>query len=334
MKYFWIILCLGLISCSNGNSSKERAKENEGNFPYVEIPTYIQNRDEAIRFLARNFWKPYFKAAAKENSLYNLDSTKFEEAYARYASAINLIEGSRKGKDAASAQKIFSTVAASQKNLFKMADSLYLAGHKRLLGRLLEISERYLYNPNSPYLNEETYIPALEAIMELKSMDNTAKMAYKWQLELASMNRIGTKAADFEFLQKKGNTFKKGTLHNIDAQYLLLYFNNPDCNSCRGQQSILLSDPAFVNIFESGKIKVLSMYIDEQADLWEKHYNEAPRSSNWIYARDQKLILRDNGLYGIRAIPSMYLLDREKNVILKDATAEKVVQYFNMINRN
>jgi hypothetical protein len=38
--------------------------------------------------------------------------------------------------------------------------------------------------------------------------------------------------------------------------------------------------------------------------------------------------LRNNELYGIRAIPSMYLLDSNKEVILKDAVAEMVVEYF------
>lgn len=330
MKKIWVILCLALISCgngNNGNASKGKTDDKIQDFPHVEVPAYIQDRNEALSFLIRNFWKPYFRAAQKENSLYTLDSIKFEEAYGRYVQILNMAESGRRGRDKVSAERLYNTICSSQKQLFAIADSLYLANHKAPLGRLLMLSEKYLYDPNSPALNEELYIPALEAIMALESFDSTAKMQYKWQLELASMNRIGAKASNFEFEQKRNGKFKRGKLHDIDAEYLLLYFNNPDCNACRGQNGVLFSDPGFVKLFEDDKIKVLSMYIDEDTALWEKHQSDAPQSGNWIYAHDPHLTLRNNGLYGIRAIPSMYLLDKNKNVILKDATAEKVVQY-------
>ena len=209
-----------------------------------------------------------------------------------------------------------------------MADSIYMAGHPSLLMGLIGLSEKYLYDPNSPYLNEETYIPALEAILELKGIDSLKKISYEWQLDLARLNRIGETANNFDFVYKKGNSIKRNTLHSINAQYLLLYFNNPDCSSCKGQRELLLSSPKVAEMIKNGQMKVLSMYIDEQVELWEKHYADVSETPNWIYARDEKLILRDNELYGIRAIPSMYLLDKDKKVILKDATAEMVLSYF------
>ena len=47
----------------------------------------------------------------------------------------------------------------------------------------------------------------------------------------------------------------------------------------------------------------------------------------WIYAHDPYLILRDNGIYGLRAIPSLYLLDQDKRVLFKDAPVGKIVSY-------
>jgi hypothetical protein len=238
------------------------------------------------------------------------------------------MERSRRGKEKGEGDKIYYVISQSQKMLFSKADSLYLSGHKKLLPRLIELSEKYFYNPNSPYLNEEVYIPALKAVLELQGVDQTAKLTYKWQLDIACLNRIGTKANDFEYTAAHGNREKKGTLHNIKAGYLLLYFNNPDCNSCKGQTEILLCSPKVAQMIGSGEMKVLSMYIDEDIELWKKHRGDAPQTPNWIYARDHELTLRNNELYGIRAIPSMYLLDSNKEVILKDAVAEMVVEYF------
>ena len=74
-----------------------------------------------------------------------------------------------------------------------------------------------------------------------------------------------------------------------------------------------------------GKVKVLSMYIDEDLKGWSENRNKFPQE--WIYAYDHNMILRDNNIYGLRAIPSMYLLDKEKRVILKDAPVGKVISY-------
>ena len=327
VKNIWIAVILVLACCTNNNSVKEKSGIQNIDFPYITVPSYIRDNGEALRYIVRNFWKPYFKAAAENNSLYKLDSIKFEDAYANYASTLLNMEGSRKFLDKDESEKYYGYIDASQKMLFAKADSLYIAGEKTLLTRLIALSEMYFYNPNSPYLIEEVYIPALEAIINLQSLDDAKKMAYQWQLDLARLNRIGTKASDFEFVYKNGNSLQRGKMHSVKADYLLLYFNNPDCSACKGQRELLMSDQIFAQMFGEGKIKVLSMYIDEQTDLWEKHRNEVPKSQNWIYARDPHLVLRNNELYGIRAIPSMYLLDKDKNVILKDATAEMVLQW-------
>lgn len=356
MRNFWFILaiiaflaasCAGGSGIGSGNSgsgssgssgsgsgkatNNKYQKQLRGNaleFPYVELPPYITEQGEAARFIVRNFWKPYFKSLEKDTSILCLDSSKFEGAFANYANALIALERSRRGKEQGVGDKIYATLSGSQKMVFAKADSLYQAGHKRLLMRLIELSEKYFYNPNSPYLNEEVYIPALEAILGLESLDQTAKLTYKWQLDIARLNRIGTKANDFEFTSLNGGQQRKGSLHKIKADYLLLYFNNPDCNSCRGQMEILLSSPQIVRMIETGQMKVLSMYVDEDVELWKKHRVDAPQNPNWIYARDHKLVLRDNELYGIRAIPSMYLLNGNKEVILKDAVAEMIVQHF------
>ena len=41
-------------------------------------------------------------------------------------------------------------------------------------------------------------------------------------------------------------------------------------------------------------------------------------------------MLKNNEIYNVRAIPSLYLLDKDKTVILKDAVQEKLL---NLIER-
>ncbi len=374
---FLAILLIGSCSTNRGGSSNQGGPTNQGSFsadlsgkdkketgvesmafPFVNVPTYITNRKDAAEYLARNFWNGYFVKAEKNAEYYSIDSVQFETAYANYAAILNML-GSVKS-DNVQAEANYRIVADSQKRLFAKADSLYLKGFKLPLMRLIAHSEKYLYDPNSPYLNEETYIPALEAIMALESIDNVEKLAYRYQLKMALLNRVGTKANDFEYAYvakggsaaegglsvKAGSSAKPGLhgaesgigtgslkrsrLYKTKAEYMLIYFNNPDCNSCKGEQQALMSDPAIVQMCANGTLTVLAMYIDEQKDSWADNYKNIPDS--WIYAHDPHLTLRDNELYGIRAIPSMYLLDKDKKVLLKDVSAKQVIEYMKEVN--
>jgi hypothetical protein len=38
-------------------------------------------------------------------------------------------------------------------------------------------------------------------------------------------------------------------------------------------------------------------------------------------------VIRTENLYSVRAIPSLYLLDKEKRVIMKDAPEDRVFSY-------
>ena len=87
----------------------------------------------------------------------------------------------------------------------------------------------------------------------------------------------------------------------------------------------MIKGSPLAGLIQEGKLEVLAMYIDEDLSAWRNNREKYPKE--WIYAHDGELILRDNGIYGLRAIPSLYLLDKEKRVILKDAPVEKVISY-------
>ena len=58
-------------------------------------------------------------------------------------------------------------------------------------------------------------------------------------------------------------------------------------------------------------------------DLWQEHIGDYPKE--WIIAYDPSLTLRNMDIYNIRAIPSLYLLDKDKKVLLKDAPEERLL---------
>ena len=49
--------------------------------------------------------------------------------------------------------------------------------------------------------------------------------------------------------------------------------------------------------------------------------------SGWINGYDKELTVLDRELYDLKAMPTLYLLDKDKKVLLKDAPVEQVEQY-------
>jgi len=47
-------------------------------------------------------------------------------------------------------------------------------------------------------------------------------------------------------------------------------------------------------------------------------------AKEWTNGYDKELVIKNKNLYDLRAIPTLYLLDKNKTVLLKDATLQKV----------
>ena len=102
-------------------------------------------------------------------------------------------------------------------------------------------------------------------------------------------------------------------------------FYNPDCKECQITTAELKRSTAISEAVSSGKLKVLAVYLDEDIEIWKKHINDIPAS--WINGYDKTLSVRNNEIYDPKAIPTLYLLDKEKIVLLKDAIIGEIQTY-------
>lgn len=312
--FFALIISVVLQGCQNSTGQQDC---NPIAFPQVQVPSYINDNTQAVNYLARNFWDKFIAIDApctKDSSaIHGVDSISFEEAFGAYARILTMADS--------------KSVQASFNELFTKLDSLALLGERKPLLSIMRNAEHYFYNPISPVLDEEIYLCALNGILSARSLSDLDKMQYEYQHRICSLNRVGTPAADFRFRTISPKGHADHTLYkDVKGEYTLLFFNNPDCNSCAEILGTIKSSP-LMDMVREGRLKVLAMYIDEDLTAWKENRSKYP--SDWIYAYDPELILRDNNIYGLRAIPSLYLLDKEKRVILKDAPVDKVISYFN-----
>ena len=122
---------------------------------------------------------------------------------------------------------------------------------------------------------------------------------------------------------------KNAGLYDIKSEYLLLLFLNPDCEACKSIVEQLTGDEKLTEMIKSKQIKVLTIYVDEEIELWKKQMKSYPKE--WLHGYDATLSMRDSEVYDLNAIPTLYLLDKDKRVILKDAIPEQLLYTINTL---
>lgn len=180
-----------------------------------------------------------------------------------------------------------------------------------------ELCDKYLYSPESPVRDEEIYIYALRQVIESRHLDDYSKLRPRYQLNMALRNRVGEPATDFTYTLADG---QQATLHGIEAHYTLLFFNNPDCDACEQMTRQLERNTTVRKAEKTGQLRVLALYSnpEEETELWRSHLDSYP--AGWIVAYDQGARLHYEGLYDLRGIPCLYLLDADKKVLCKGVT--------------
>ena len=186
--------------------------------------------------------------------------------------------------------------------------------------RFLTLAEKYLYDPNSPYRNDEQYLLFLQYAATHQLADYTNNPRYQKHYTMVQKNRVGHKATDFPYTTQAG---EKGHLYGVQSQYILLFFHDPNCEECQLVKQQLASQHAH---FAQRGVQVVAVYIDDEVEAWQK----AQYPSAWlsVYAPE----IDRQYLYDIKALPTLYLLNTQKRVLLKDVQLEKVINHLSSVS--
>jgi hypothetical protein len=180
--------------------------------------------------------------------------------------------------------------------------------------------EQSLSNPASRFRRDELYRHLLKAKLNSMHYLTQEKTGFQGRLDLISQNNEGEQANNFPFHTPTG---EGKNMHDIATDYTILFFYNPECPACKQMKAALYTDPVINGNIQFGKLTVLAMYVDADTSVWRKHLPEMP--SQWVHGRDVGEHLYKDGVYDLRAIPSVYLLDRLKRVIIKDCQNESLI---------
>ena len=102
-------------------------------------------------------------------------------------------------------------------------------------------------------------------------------------------------------------------MHSFNATYTLLYFYDPDCDHCQEVKAELADMP---QLKEGTTFRVLAIFPYDDAERWKSVKPDFPAS--WTDGVSPEGKITTDDIYYIKTMPSLYLLDSEKRVILKN----------------
>ena len=156
--------------------------------------------------------------------------------------------------------------------------------------RFESLIEHYFENPQSPLRNDRVYLLFLEEMKNSPCFDEAEKERLAFKIKTTNKNLPGDIAINFNFKDENG---KSHQLSDYRDQKVILYFYDPDCENCHKVSAWLKQQTI------PADIKVLKIIADNPI----------------------------SHIYSLRAMPTIFLLDKGNLVVLKDCTAQELIAY-------
>ena len=155
--------------------------------------------------------------------------------------------------------------------------------------RFENLIEHYFEDQLSPVRNDRVYLIFLEEMKNSPCFDETEKERIAFKIRTTNKNLPGDIAINFKFKDENG---KEHQLSDYKDQKVILYFYDPDCENCHEVSAWLKQQTI------PADIKVLKMIADNHISY----------------------------MYSLKNMPTIFLLDKENKVILKDCTAQELIE--------
>lgn len=292
-----LLSAVALLSSCAGRTGAGAVQKEARPFPAVAVPSVIDEPGERLEYVLNHYWDDFEGVPADE----------LEKAMADFT---GLMDQAPLAVSQKAMEVLFDRICEAE-----MSDT---SAHHYVL--MTQMVSKYLYDPNSSVRNEDYYLPfvRLMAVSPLTSED--IRPAYRYEAESCSICQAGTPAPDFTMRTASGRDMR---LYDIHSRYTLLFFSNPGCEACRTIIDEICAVTDIDRMISDGEVSVVNVYIDEDLDAWKGYLHNYPES--WISAYDPDGVIRGRRIYDVRAIPSLYLLDRDKVILMKDAPTGRVL---------
>lgn len=296
-----IVALLVFISCSSGGKGEKSvtdcsSAQQPTELALPDVPSTMTDPAERLAYVMDHFWD---RMDWRDSTLLT-NSAFMEQNLANYYQLITIAD---------------STAASHA--VGTMIEAI-LDSNPQVLNYFSEMSALYLYEPDSPMYDTESYAVILDALLARPECPDGLRMILADEHRQTMTNRVGTRAADFDYITPDGS---RSTLHNfVGAPTTILLFYDPDCNICADAEHRLASDATINRSIAEGKTRILAIApFDVDPEVWRRHATTLP--STWTVGYSPNGAIDRDAIYAIRALPAFYILTSNGTITLRDAAA-------------
>ncbi len=256
-------------------------------FEYPVAPDTCSTLESRCNYLALNFWDNY------DISRPVTDVAALETAFRDY---LNILKFSHRNIALSSVRDFIFKARANVNNLRKVG----------------EIAEAALYGPYAEFWSDELYIEVARAMSESTNLKADERNYYKRQIDVISNCINGQEMPAIDLVVDEHKT----KLSDIEAPVYLMFFTDASTNSTIDRTRLSV-DVNVNTIVEAGQLKVVQVYVGKPDAGWASN-----QPANWINASSEQAA----SMLDLRAIPSCYILDKERKILNKNVSVEEVKQ--------
>lgn len=260
-------------------------------FPYPAIPDTLRSVEQRAGYLSEHYWDNYNFA----DTLLLKSKEVTEQGFVNFIDILNRFNLDYASKGVAHkdiAQKDITRKDIAQKDITQKGIACFTRkafSNAAAKERFENLIEHYFEDQLSPVRNDRVYLIFLEEMKNSPCFDETEKERIAFKIKTTNKNLPGDIAINFKFKDESG---KEHQLSDYKDQKVILYFYDPDCENCRKVSAWLKQQTI------PADIKVLKMIADNHISY----------------------------IYSLKNMPTIFLLDKENKVILKDCTAQELIE--------
>jgi thiol-disulfide isomerase/thioredoxin len=139
------------------------------------------------------------------------------------------------------------------------------------------------------------------------------------QVELLRNNLIGMKAKDLVMDSYRGFFV---SLHDIEKDFTILYFWEPNCGHCKEATPKL---KAYYDKPKDYSVEIFAVCTVSDKELWSKYIEE--NKLTWINGWDPQRLTHYDFYYNVQSTPIVYILDRNMKIIAKKLAVEDIAGF-------
>lgn len=255
-------------------------------FPYPAIPDTLRSVEQRAGYLSEHYWDNYNFA----DTLLLKSKEVTEQGFVNFIDILNQFNLDNASKGVAHkdiARKDIARKSITQKGIACFTRKAF--SNAAAKERFENLIEHYFEDQQSPVRNDRVYLMFLKEMKNSPCFDETEKERIAFKIKTTNKNLPGDIAINFKFKDENG---KEHQLSDYKDQKVILYFYDPDCENCHEVSAWLKQQTI------PADIKVLKMIADNHISY----------------------------MYSLKNMPTIFLLDKENKVILKDCTAQELIE--------